>query len=71
MNKGKYPKCVNKMDDHNYQVDFQEPSEEQRVPSKMYISHKVTNQIAKWKLTGLNVMTLLTYKEYKHIGKSN
>jgi len=47
------------MDDHNYQVDFQEPSEEQRVPSKKYIQvwPKVTNQNAKWKLTGLNVMT--------------
>jgi len=25
------------MDDRIYQVDFQEPSEEQRVPSKMYM----------------------------------
>ena len=49
MNKGKYPKYVNKMDDYNYRVDFQEPSEDslQRVHSKKYISHKVTNQNAK------------------------
>ena len=29
---------MNKMDDHSYQVDFQEPCEEQRVPSKKHMT---------------------------------